>query len=165
MKTGTLSLREALRTLGYRALHNGGLEAMNRVQRAIAEGRPMLTYLDHRYDAFTDLFGVVYYFYLADVRYPGSKFILTVRDLDEWLESRRRHVEAEQRQVDLDLWAAEYTRHEAAVRAYFTDRHNDLLALDLVGGEGWEPLCEFLGRPVPEAPFPWMNRAEDRAPG
>ncbi|EGD91831.1 hypothetical protein H112_00432 [Trichophyton rubrum D6] len=24
-------------------------------------------------------------------------------------------------------------------------------------GQGWEPLCEFLGKPVPDAEFPWAN--------
>lgn len=27
-------------------------------------------------------------------------------------------------------------------------------------GDGWEPLCEFLGKPVPDEPFPWVNDAE-----
>jgi len=25
-------------------------------------------------------------------------------------------------------------------------------------GDGWEPLCKFLGEPVPDAEFPWSNR-------
>lgn len=24
-------------------------------------------------------------------------------------------------------------------------------------GDGWEPLCEFLGKDVPDVPFPWVN--------
>ena len=28
-------------------------------------------------------------------------------------------------------------------------------------GDGWEPLCEFLGMPVPEAPYPKVNSTED----
>ena len=24
-------------------------------------------------------------------------------------------------------------------------------------GQGWEPLCEFLGVPVPDEPFPHLN--------
>ena len=27
-------------------------------------------------------------------------------------------------------------------------------------GQGWEPLCEFLGLPVPDEPFPRVNDAE-----
>ena len=25
-------------------------------------------------------------------------------------------------------------------------------------GEGWEPICKFLGKPIPKEPFPHMNR-------
>ena len=28
-------------------------------------------------------------------------------------------------------------------------------------GEGWEPLCQFLGVPVPEEPFPHINKRKD----
>ncbi|KAM5355092.1 hypothetical protein ACJ41O_001738 [Fusarium nematophilum] len=28
-------------------------------------------------------------------------------------------------------------------------------------GEGWEPMCEFLGKPVPEGEFPWVNEAAE----
>jgi hypothetical protein len=27
--------------------------------------------------------------------------------------------------------------------------------------EGWEPLCRFLGVPMPDAPFPHVNTTED----
>lgn len=26
-------------------------------------------------------------------------------------------------------------------------------------GQGWEPICEFLGKPVPKEDFPWVNEA------
>jgi hypothetical protein len=170
-KTGTTSLRDALELLGYKSLHGGRLETMVLVQKAIDEGKPMLTYLDPDLEAFTDVFGLTYYFFLADVQYRGARFILTVRDLDVWLDSRRRHVEKNQQlkdageyrgefvSVNVDAWATEYRRHEAVVRAYFADRPDDLLVFDL-SREGWEPLCEFLDHPVPEAPFPWANRFE-----
>jgi hypothetical protein len=135
----------------------------------------MLTYLDPSFEAFTDIFGVTYFFFLADAQYPGSRFILTVRDLDDWLDSRRRHVQKNQEMdaagdydggfldVDVDAWAKEYVEHEAIVRAYFAERPDDLLVLDITGGDGWEPLCEFLGHPVPDAPFPWKNQFQPLA--
>src|SRR5262249_31836791 len=95
-KTGTRSLHEALEILGYRSLHHCGLETMEAVERAVQEQKPLLTYLDQSYDAFSDILGLIYDFYLADVQYAGSRFILTTRDLDSWLESRRRHVERNQ---------------------------------------------------------------------
>lgn len=27
--------------------------------------------------------------------------------------------------------------------------------------DGWEPLCKFLGKPIPDEPFPWVNDAEE----
>jgi hypothetical protein len=171
-KTGTSSLHRALELLGYDSLHWGGTEAHERILRAIDDRKPMLAYLDPEPDAITDVIAVTYYFYLADLAYPGARFILTQRDMDEWLDSRRRHVERNQRAkesgdydgafltVDLDTWAEEYRRQEAVVQTYFAGRPADLLAFRPADGE-WEPLCEFLGRPVPGLPFPWENR--DRA--
>jgi hypothetical protein len=26
--------------------------------------------------------------------------------------------------------------------------------------DGWEPLCKFLGKPIPDEPFPWVNDSE-----
>lgn len=34
-----------------------------------------------------------------------------------------------------------------------------LLVLEL--GAGWEPLCAFLGKPVPDMPYPTPNSAEE----
>jgi Sulfotransferase domain len=168
-KTGTASLHAALELLDYRSLHWGGFETLAEVCRAIDESRPMLDYLDPELDAFSDIFAITHYFYLADVQYPGSKFILTVRDLEQWLDSRRRHVERNQQmraageysedvEVDIDGWATEHRRHEAVVRGYFANRPDNLLVLDITAGDGWEPLCAFLGRALPEAPFPHENR-------
>src|SRR5204863_4300532 len=94
------------------------------------------------------------------------KFILTVRPLEDWLESRRSHVEANNRrrargeyagsflEVDYQGWTAERDAHEERVRAHFANRPGDLLVMDISGGDGWEVLCPFLGIPVPDVPFP-----------
>jgi hypothetical protein len=175
-KTGTSSLHAALELLGYRSLHGGELDTHERIMRAIDERKPMLSHIEPEPDAVCDVLAITYYFYLADRQYPGSKFILTLRDVDEWLDSRRRHVERNQRMkeagrydgpfltVDFDLWTAEYHRHEAVVRSYFEGRPDDVLAFQPTDGD-WEPLCAFLGRPVPDAPFPWENRDRQVATG
>jgi hypothetical protein len=174
-KTGTRSLSDALEVLGYRSLHWGGSDAptalrrgpeiRRAVERALAEGRPLLENIEDA-DAYSDILALSANFDLLDQQYPGSKFILTVRDLDEWLDSRRRHVETNiERQargeyagtfvvVDYPAWTTERTEHEGRVRAYFADRPDDLLVLDISAGDGWEALCPFLGVPVPEVPFP-----------
>jgi hypothetical protein len=168
-KTGTSSLHRALELLGYRSFHFGNTDTYDQILRAIDEREPLLSYLDPEPDAISDVITVTYYFYLADAQYPGSKFILTLRDIEEWVDSRRRHVERNQRlkesgeyfggflTVDPDTWVLEYRRHEAVVREYFASRPGDLLCFRPADGD-WEPLCEFLGRAVPEVPFPWENR-------
>lgn len=40
---------------------------------------------------------------------------------------------------------------------HFKDRQNDLLVVDFTQGAGWEELCGFLGRDVPDIPFPHAN--------
>jgi len=53
------------------------------------------------------------------------------------------------------LWMDQYERHNAAVRALVSD---DQLLVYRVG-EGWERLCQFLGKNVPQEQFPHDNRA------
>lgn len=168
-KTGTRSLHDALVTLGWTPLHWGGPASRLAVERAEAEHRPLLSHLPG-YDAFSDILALAERFATLDEQYPGSRFILTTRDLDGWIESRRRHVLRNQAEaaagryagtfleVDPDGWRAERAAHHAAVHAHFAERPGDLLVLDLGAGDGWEALCPFLGVPVPDAPFPWEGR-------
>jgi hypothetical protein len=51
----------------------------------------------------------------------------------------------------------DYQNRNEEVRSYFADRPGDLLVLDVVGGEGWERLCPFLGLEPPAGPFPRLN--------
>src|SRR5262245_10122955 len=104
-KTGTRSLNDALELLGLRGMHWGGRDVASAaqrgpqikaaVERALAEGRPLLDDLDDA-DAYSDILALSENFTALDEQYPGSKFILTTRDVDDWLASRRRHVEQNQ---------------------------------------------------------------------
>jgi len=174
-KTGTRSLHEALQVLGFRSVHWGGSDLRTAVERgpqlrrsveqSLRDGRPLLTGLEEA-DAYSDILALSTNFDVLDRQYPGSRFILTVRAMDDWIDSRRRHVEANiARQargeydgtfltIDADGWRAEATEHERRVRCHFVDRPEDLLVLDITAGDGWEQLCPFLGLAVPDRPFP-----------
>ena len=52
-----------------------------------------------------------------------------------------------------DDYIAQYLRHIDDVKA--TVPAERLLVYSVT--EGWEPLCEFLGHPVPDTPFPHAN--------
>lgn len=168
-KTATTSLHRALEVLGLRSLHWGGPAVRARVERAIAEGRPMLDGLERDHDAFSDVLPLARRFDLADRTYPGARFVLTVRDVDAWIDSRTRHVEKNRRraaageydgtflEVEPDAWRAEWDDHVGRVRARFADRPGDLLEVDLTTRPEWAPLCDFLGLPVPDVAFPHAN--------
>ncbi len=159
-RTGTTSLTLALEALGLSAVHFP--TNMKQVEE---------------HDAATDT-SVAASFQFLDSRFPGSKFIYTVRDLPEWLESCRRfwgkrqksHFAANpfivnlQRRLyggidfDPERFRHAYARHDAQVRGHFAKRPGDLLVVDICGGDTrWEPLCEFLGADVPDIPFPSTN--------
>ncbi len=52
---------------------------------------------------------------------------------------------------------AAYERHNSAVRESIP-RHR---LLEWRAAEGWKPICDALGLPVPDRPFPWINRRSE----
>jgi len=172
-KTGTTSLTRALQLLGFDAVHWYAT-------------RNAFVYTDHgiavdwalfeRHDAFADT-PIARLYPELDARYPGSRFILTLRDPQAWLRSfadqfAEGGLDAFSARLHRDLYgtdsydpelcAAAFTRHSGAVRAHFRSRPEALLELDIGAGHGWGPLCEFLGRPAPDVPFPHRFRRAER---
>ncbi|MEO1689419.1 MAG: sulfotransferase family protein [Pseudomonadota bacterium] len=178
-RTGTTSLTEALKLLGYDACHwfDPGLQRLLRLEDAF------------RYDAICDINASFQFETLASM-FPQARFIYTVRPLDGWLASMDVHFEGRgpaQLREDLEAvqaredavgiaeqvldplyhamthglyshhasWEAAWHAHDARVRGFFEGRPERLLIFDRAGqGHGWDELCGFLGRPVPDAPYP-----------
>lgn len=172
-KTGTSSFHQAMGLLGFESLHWGGPSIRRLVEASQRAGDPLLSRLDPVYDAFSDIEALSKNFDVLDREYPGSKFVLTVRDVDAWTASRRRHVEANRRRqaegtyhgnfldIDEPAWRQEWHEHVSRVRAYF-DGREDFAEIDVSVSSDWAPLCALLGVDPPDDPFPWANRA---APG
>jgi hypothetical protein len=179
-RTGTTSLCVALNKLGISAKH---YPHDRTTYKELTSGIYRLSVMEH-FDAATDI-SVAPFYPQLDATYPGSRFILTTRDVDSWLQAMESHfVELETLEdmsepfrqfmdficpavygtlrFSADRFRYVYERHVAEVRAYFRDRPGDLLELDILGGEGWEKLCEFLGVPVPEEPFPHFHQAAEQ---
>ncbi len=111
-----------------------------------------------------------------DAAFTGSRFVLTTRDPERWLASYRAMLAAqgtptsELKAIRCQLFGvdpetasdkelvARFLAHNAEVLKYFKDRPGDLLVVDWQSGDSWEKLCEFLNAPVPNAPFPHLNR-------
>lgn len=131
----------------------------------------------------------VFYAELADV-YPDAKVVLTRRDPESWYASASQTIFSEENLrrfrgeplpddpgAELRLILAEviaraidirrplskqemidaYLRHNAEVVATIAPER--LLVFE--AKHGWEPLCEFLGVPVPETPYPRTNTSEE----
>jgi hypothetical protein len=166
-RTATWSLTEALQKLGYSAVH-----------------WPKSTEEIDCHEAAADI-TVSCRFEELDRAYPGSKFVLTVRDIGSWIGSCLFHyahvvnyaeipepgrsfaLDAEHRiygatggkRLDGGGFAKVYGAHWDRVNQYFSDRRSDLLVLNIVAGEGWEKLCPFLGKADPCVSFPHVNQA------
>lgn len=134
------------------------------------------------YQGLTDT-PVAPYYAQFDKEYPGSRFILTVREKEAWLRSCAKHWANSgiygpvpdsapfsskfaqfvdccvygSHQFNPDRWSFVYDTHVENVKRYFRDRPNDLLVIDIPGGEGWEKLCPFLGLEPIDEPFPTVN--------
>lgn len=86
-KTGTTSLSKALTDLGYVVGMQAEAEKMINFYK-IRNFKPILSYCKYA-QAFQDMpFSLPYLFVALDQSFPGSKFILTVRDSsDQWYDS------------------------------------------------------------------------------
>lgn len=175
-RTGTRSLTAALHVLGIDTVH---YPIDDDTFRALASGTLDFGVLE-AFDGITDITVAPYYAQL-ERRYPDAKFVLTVRDEDAWLRSCATHWTGRDAFAAADTPASEthmqvrrflraavygaydfeperfryvYRKHLDDVRRYFADKPGKLLELDIAGGDGWEELSPFLGRPIPDQPFP-----------
>jgi len=179
-KTATSSLGKALEILGYRCIHDP-YELLPGIFPDELADFPNDPDILNDNDAFAGVVGLA--FRELDQACPGSKFILTIRDENQWLNSIRGHLHPKPKATRMDaeiplqpfvrkrmfnghLWyedeyADDYLQafrdHNRAVMDYFKGRDN-LLVMDVGKGDGWDVLCSFLGVDIPDAPFPWKNR-------
>lgn len=114
-------------------------------------------------------------------RYPDAKVLLTVRPADQWYTSMTNTIFSQlvgtepedearpqwkemvdkivledtfdNRSEDRAHCEAVFDRHTALVKG--TIPADRLIVYEV--GSGWEPLCEGLGVPVPDGPFPKTN--------
>lgn len=165
-KTGTTSLSKALELLGYKALHDHHINREITDAASKGETHPAV----EEYDAFLD-FPEPEKFKALDEVYPGSKFILTVRDVDDWISSRLSHVLMNRRvpsrksgwvEINTKSDRKNWQAHLKSVTDHFRGRKSDLLKYDICGGAKWKGLLEFLGKERPNKEFPCLHSMVDR---
>lgn len=189
-RTGTNSLKIALEMLGFGPCHHM-FEVRDRPEQVdfwAAAARGERSDWDTAFQGFRSTvdWPSAYFWREIAAHYPDAKVILSVRPTAEWVKSIHatihdslklrqsrptEHLRAmgemafdiiERRTfggrlADPAHAAAVFEAHQAEVKADIApDR---LLVYDVA--QGWEPLCQHLGVPVPEAPFPRTNSTEE----
>ncbi|MFP8882130.1 MAG: sulfotransferase [Myxococcota bacterium] len=187
-RTGTLSLKIALETLGcgpcYHMLEVAKDPSHARIWSDAADRRPTdWNVLFDGWGAAVDWPTSYFWRELAD-HFPDAKLLLSVRDADRWYDSMMATIYQAMRRgmpegapevfvrqgemakkIVIDLTFAgrledrahaieTYERHNQAVRDAFAG--GDRL-LEFEPSQGWAPLCEFLGKAVPDEDFPRVN--------
>jgi hypothetical protein len=185
-RTGTKSMQTALNQLGFGPCHHmiemfAHPETMPLWVTA-ANGAQNWDQLFEGYQSMVDWPGVRYWRELV-AYWPDAKVLHTTRDPDAWFESTQATIfgpgnlerfsapgpaqaffgslfgdllpHLNDRAFMLDY----FHRHEAEVKA--TVPAERLLIYQV--GSGWEPLCAFLGVPVPDEPYPSENSRTDFA--
>ena len=169
-KTGTRSLWTALGLLKFTIMQAMDVPEYDKnhtwtkenIMKAIRENYSHYDgYVNHPYTiVFKEL----------DIEFPGSKFIYTPRNPDDWIISILRHFGgnysplreaiygAGDPQWNEQMYIDRFNKHHDEVMEYFKDRPDDLLVLKICEKEGWDKLCKFVGRKAPEGhAFPHEN--------
>ncbi len=138
------------------------------------------------FDAAVDWPAAAYYKELAE-HFPDAKVILSVRDAAAWYKSTRetiypatvnvpawlcmavpsvkRAVQMVNRTIWDGIFNGQFENRDYAIRIY--EKHLQEVERTIPKerllihspNEGWEPLCRFLEKPLPENPYPRVNEA------
>lgn len=168
-KTGTSTLGKALEMLGFERHKGFDLQLLQQFKSGHLEA---IMEAAADYDNFEN-YPWSFIYEEAYHRFPDAKFILTVRTTSRrWFSSISHHARktgpSEVRQLVYGhsmphLFEAEdtrfYEKHNQAVHAFFDANDSSrLLEVCWAKEDGWNELCTFLEKPIPEVDFPHLNR-------
>ncbi|WP_299488615.1 hypothetical protein [Acaryochloris sp. IP29b_bin.137] len=149
-KCGTTSLHSLFQSLGLSSYHG---------TKWRTNPEPSFFLL---YDCFSDgrPSGELAKLAKLDELFPGSKFILQVRELNNWVYSRLEHIERQKQENPnkarsqywdeteeaVKLWIKNRNNYHSFVLSYFSERPSDLLIVNYIRDElAAEKICHFLG--------------------
>lgn len=141
-RTGTFSLTLALRLFGYSVKHYP--QTVNQIAKFDAAAEVRFDYKS------------------LDKVFPNSLYIFTTRKYEDWIVSCHAHKKHFKKGwnpfwLDEKKWQNIYSEKIESLN-FFKSCPDSLLMLDICAGEGWEKLCSFLQKPIPEKPFPNSNK-------
>ena len=183
-RTATFSMKFALEHIGFGPCYHmsevfAGARRNIPLWTDVVSGRPDWDAIFDGYQSTTDYPACTYWRELA-LHYPEAKVLLTVRDADSWFDSVTETIFSEQMQGSLAGSPAavmqgtvlgvfgDRIRDRTFMTDWFSHRNQEIIdtlpqerLLVFSPKEGWEPLCEFLGVPVPAEPFPRVNSRDE----
>lgn len=179
---GTHSLHNALRILGYSVLSPEKYNMVTVGKKKIylekqclfdnyKNAKPLLSGPTFRgYDAFIRLFGIDLEFIQRvrmDPRY-NAKFIFLDRDILGYIESSVKKYEdisilengQSIKYADVVVGAQEIHKKAQNLKQFLLHNYDkeEFLIMNLIEGDGWEKLSEFLNQDTPLISFPWDNK-------
>lgn len=181
-RTGTKSLQTALNMLGQGPCHHM-VEVFANPESvplwiAAGQGRPDWEAIFKGYNSAVDYPCSAYWRELAAF-YPEARVLHTTRDPDQWFTSTQATIFAPgggalspgPMEPFFETIVGGFREH-AHDRAFMTDyfrRHDEAVRAEIPAerllvyqaGQGWEPLCAFLGVPVPGEPYPSENNTAE----
>jgi hypothetical protein len=184
-RTATLSMKFALEHLGLGPCYHMSEVFANGRRNVplwidVVRGKPDWDAIFDGFQSTTDYPACTYWRELA-AYYPNAKVILTVRDADTWFDSVSETifsdamqgslagspVEAMMNGVIFDAFGGR-VKDRAFMTDWFTRRNQEVIdslppqrLLVFSPKQGWEPLCAFLGVPIPKEPFPRVNSRDE----
>jgi hypothetical protein len=162
-RTGTTSLHKALKILGYKSARGYDWPTYFKY----GEEKYIEKLKKSNYDAFVDQpFGNKELYKKIDSSFPVSKFILTVRNTESLKKSYINFFKNSPWPHDMLGNLSEkmkfLEKRDEEIIHYFKDRKSKLLVMNINEGDGWEKLCNFLDKPIPNKPFPHKNKGNYR---
>ena len=174
-RTGTLSLTEAMKILGFSTLH----WSPERLREVILHKKEINNWrIYDDVDFVSDIPAAIFYREILS-QYSNCKTILTIRNENEWYKSVCKHYKiVNSRLSGLLLKESLITQKyiygsenpsSFLYKKKFRDHNDDVLRLfpntlvmNICEGENWEKLCNFLNLPIPSVPFPHKNNSKNK---
>ncbi len=188
-RTGTLSLKAALEQLGFDPCYHmhevfsndGFVDYWGAAARSDAMDWDKVF---EGYQATVDWPAATYWRELAD-HFPDAKVLLSVREPRGWYKSVRNTIFGDDNQARFAKLPADHPQRLMVDRIFETtfdgkltdedyaigvfNRHTEEVKATIAPerllvyetGTGWEPICDFMGLPVPDTPYPHSNSTAD----
>lgn len=180
-RCATTSIYEYFKRNRVKSIHWGLGNIAKTMYHNNENNKPLLTGIDD-YVMYSDMEAVIKdtdgvtrniyaykeYYKTLDKQYPGSRFILNIRKIDSWIESRKKHKTYLKDMLNIygcnqdeliQMWRVHFQEHINDVLCYFKHRETDLIVYDIDTDNSEKLVNAFKGvLQLKPMPLPKLNR-------